>query len=772
MPERFVLFIEGGSRAGEQIPLAGDRFTIGRKPGNSLVLQEASVSGNHCELLRTADGWLLRDLGSTNGTFVDGNKITLPTSLKTGASFALGSVPMRIDLGAATAAPAQKSADVDEISLEDPAPAPAAKATKPPADLDFVEDEPATFSAPAAAAPASAPRAADRPKTTDSKVTDSTVNMPAAAASAMATRTAADSLSKDSDTAPMVADAETLERARQAADSQARKGRLLTIGGGLVAVAVLGGAGYLLFMNKESGGPAQKAPPQVAGNLLPASTASLEVESDLENSQKGARWQFRDSSLEPEGANAVGFGFSSRRTASGARAAEAKLDGPSYARATTDFIKINSGKNLKFAVQALAQMSTATVQLVFRMKGENGARIVRSGSPLVANAVFTKLAGEARVPAGCDQVALSVVGIGEAGYVLFDDAELIQTDTEGAAPVVKKEIEFEQDPVDGRIRKIDRDLVHSMGILLGAPGARARWLVAGREGDTWSLFKPASGVAAKVNLTMEAGDTAVVYHYKYEGTGPAAIGWTVPRASAPELIVRGSKSTGRYRGEFTEPACTSLVFGEEMNRLRVTLDPPVAVRSFPDAASFRLEFELPPALNISIQYSFDAEKRRALELEQQAENAHKQNKFGEEIRVRSSIVEEFPFERALVDRNETKRDDQLAKGQKDAAEIERRVADAEFFKIPEAFRDAKRAGEELVAAYAGTAVAERVKVALATVDRSLAEAEAVRGEREALRLQTISVAFDAANAKDLSGYIREYLKKNYPNTKTAQGGEK
>lgn len=764
MPERFVLFIEGGSRAGERIPLSGDRFTIGRKPGNSLVLQDASVSGSHCELLRTADGWLIRDTGSTNGTFVGGAKINLPTTLKMGSKFALGSVAMSLVEEAKGAAP---TADDDEISLEEPSSAPPSNSkdtisktntTIPPApkpqmtgaDLDFVEDEPA---------PASP------------YVPDKTVNMPAAAASAMGIRTAPMDLTKDS--APVVADAQTLDRARQAAADQAKKGRMFIIGGGVVAAAALGGASYILFFNNSGGGPAVVSPPVVAGNLLTGAAANLEAESETDNLQKGVRWHFRDSSVEPEGAAAIGFVNSSKKVASGERAAEARLDGPSYARATTDFIKVSSGQTLQFAAQVSAAKAPAALQMIFKGKGEGSPRIVKCGESTTGeNNKFTKISGAARVPAGCDQAALSIVTMGDGGTVVFDDASIVPA-ADGTIPasIQKREIEFEQDPIDGRIRRIDKDLVRSMGVLIGAPKARARILAAGREGDTWTLFSP-SGVAGKLNLTMESNDTAVLYHYKYDGSSPAALHWTVDRGYASEVIVRGSKTTGRYRGEFTEPACKSLVFGEELNRLRVAFDPPCAVQASPDPSGIRLEIELTSALNISIQYSFDAEKRLALELEQKAETAQKQNKFGEEIATRSRILEEFPFERALVERNETKRDLQLARGQKLASDVERAVSDAEFFKIPQAFREAKRAGEELANAYAGTDVAERAKAAISAVDQLLAEAEGQRGERDALRLQTIASAFDAAKAKDLGIYIREYLKKNYPATKAAQGGDK
>lgn len=50
-------------------------LTIGRSPKNDLVIDDRYVSGCHAEIRRAPDGWELRDAGSTNGTFVDGERV-------------------------------------------------------------------------------------------------------------------------------------------------------------------------------------------------------------------------------------------------------------------------------------------------------------------------------------------------------------------------------------------------------------------------------------------------------------------------------------------------------------------------------------------------------------------------------------------------------------------------------------------------------------------------------------------------------------------------
>lgn len=76
MQDRYSLRFESGERAGEVVALTTARATVGRKPGNTLQIAEASVSGAHAELRVEGSGVTVVDLGSTNGTRVGEEKIT------------------------------------------------------------------------------------------------------------------------------------------------------------------------------------------------------------------------------------------------------------------------------------------------------------------------------------------------------------------------------------------------------------------------------------------------------------------------------------------------------------------------------------------------------------------------------------------------------------------------------------------------------------------------------------------------------------------------
>jgi pSer/pThr/pTyr-binding forkhead associated (FHA) protein len=65
----------GGGRAGEAFNLAGERSTIGRSPEAEVFLDDVTVSRNHALLVRRRDGLYVDDLGSLNGTYVNGRRI-------------------------------------------------------------------------------------------------------------------------------------------------------------------------------------------------------------------------------------------------------------------------------------------------------------------------------------------------------------------------------------------------------------------------------------------------------------------------------------------------------------------------------------------------------------------------------------------------------------------------------------------------------------------------------------------------------------------------
>ena len=74
-PGEAVLVVQRGMGEGASYLLVGDVVTAGREPDSDLFLDDVTVSRQHAELRRMTGGWLLRDVGSLNGTYVNRHRI-------------------------------------------------------------------------------------------------------------------------------------------------------------------------------------------------------------------------------------------------------------------------------------------------------------------------------------------------------------------------------------------------------------------------------------------------------------------------------------------------------------------------------------------------------------------------------------------------------------------------------------------------------------------------------------------------------------------------
>lgn len=111
---KLVVLSEG--MTGLAFELRPDRTTVGRLDDNAIHIPEASVSSHHCEILKRGDEVVIKDLNSTNGTFINGQQITEAT-LKPGQILRLGQIELRLESGGAAAsssgpAPAAAAAPV------------------------------------------------------------------------------------------------------------------------------------------------------------------------------------------------------------------------------------------------------------------------------------------------------------------------------------------------------------------------------------------------------------------------------------------------------------------------------------------------------------------------------------------------------------------------------------------------------------------------------------------------------------------------------------
>jgi EAL domain-containing protein (putative c-di-GMP-specific phosphodiesterase class I) len=95
-----VLWMLSGQLADDQpvrrFRVDASRFTVGRKPESSLCISSATVSREHAELTAIDQGLLLRDVGSTNGTYVNGTRVTEPCTVQHGDLLQFGQMVFRV----------------------------------------------------------------------------------------------------------------------------------------------------------------------------------------------------------------------------------------------------------------------------------------------------------------------------------------------------------------------------------------------------------------------------------------------------------------------------------------------------------------------------------------------------------------------------------------------------------------------------------------------------------------------------------------------------
>ncbi|QNO37506.1 FHA domain-containing protein [Protaetiibacter sp. SSC-01] len=93
-PRRLV--ITSGPKEGMEIDLPTEQLTIGRSSESGLVIRDDYTSTHHARLMLWNDEWVIQDLDSTNGTFLDGTRVTLPTPVPVGSTVTIGTTSFEL----------------------------------------------------------------------------------------------------------------------------------------------------------------------------------------------------------------------------------------------------------------------------------------------------------------------------------------------------------------------------------------------------------------------------------------------------------------------------------------------------------------------------------------------------------------------------------------------------------------------------------------------------------------------------------------------------
>lgn len=90
------LVITSGPRRGTEVALGTDPLTIGRSGESGLVIRDDYTSTHHARLMLWNNEWMIQDLDSTNGTFLDGQRVTVPTQVPLDAPIKIGTTTFEL----------------------------------------------------------------------------------------------------------------------------------------------------------------------------------------------------------------------------------------------------------------------------------------------------------------------------------------------------------------------------------------------------------------------------------------------------------------------------------------------------------------------------------------------------------------------------------------------------------------------------------------------------------------------------------------------------
>jgi hypothetical protein len=90
------LLVTEGALEGTRVTLGDAQITIGRAEDSTLVINDDYASAHHARLVPRSGQWLVEDLGSTNGTYLDRVKVTVPTPVPLGVPIRIGRTSLEL----------------------------------------------------------------------------------------------------------------------------------------------------------------------------------------------------------------------------------------------------------------------------------------------------------------------------------------------------------------------------------------------------------------------------------------------------------------------------------------------------------------------------------------------------------------------------------------------------------------------------------------------------------------------------------------------------
>jgi hypothetical protein len=720
MDDPFALRFESGERAGDLIPIlsSAGAWTIGRRPGNSLQILDASVSGKHVEFRVEGTSVVVKDLGSTNGTRVGGQRI-IEAIVEHDSTVHIGNVRMtlldtRLEAGAAK---------VPAVEPEAPA--------RPPRDREG--------GAVAAKKVAASTMTKGEPKVEPAEAPD---------------------------TGPGVAAVSAERLARS-------KSRSLV--GLLVIVLLLIAGGVTWFLLHSESGQAARVRPVVAvpGNLL-AAGYSFEEDDDGWRSDDRATGGF----YETPGASYSGevgveadlvagewaaFGSTWIDTSAGRR-----LTVRAFARADG---ALDASLGIELGNRADEDRADEYDE------ESTGQRAPTPGpalawAPVTEGAGWTELELQLDVPPGYDRTRVLLRGDAhnagadsadnDGGAVAFDDVSLVSSGATAAPAVEIADIELWAlgTPASQLLFKtLDALLV--TGLTASVPIAPPESPTEGENGAD-----AAGGGRRLGGLTLGAA-TATGTTVTVDGLPAGAdVSLTLRAesvlagASVATIGTGGTGGTGGYRthgASFEREQVDSLLVSGGRDLVRIGFSDPVTVRGAGGRGGVELEVMLGRGRSFEVQLDFGEERKRAEDIAHEARKAHRNGDLGPTLELWAELLDGFPFESGLVAEAEATRGEVIRAGMLEVRSIRDEVERARFFQLADLFRQCRESAAAIAERYAPSEVEDAAYEVVAELDIELATLEQGSGADEIARLESIAAGLESAGSEKLAEQVRSYV---------------
>jgi hypothetical protein len=719
MSSRFALRLVSGAQAGESIPIERSGVLIGRRPGNDLVLQDASVSGRHALVRLEGDQVVVEDLGSTNGTRVDGRKVER-AEVTPGCSLKLGNIELELLIEGAPTSPspappaasppaAQPAALAggfeleleDEISLEDPDDLQLPASAPAPRSVEDAPDMP-TLAPSKPLEPERVPAAPRERELPQAKPAPKVAARPAPAAVEV----------DDEEGAALEVDLDALERSR----SGSKAGALVV---GVLLLAAGGAAAWLTFGPSDGDGEVEApAVDPIANNRIGADF-SFEVPYE--------QWSFTD-------AEGTSQSFDSARDYASSGRLGVGVDLLAGGRATllSESFPVRSGQALEGRASGLGTgEATARLGLLLESSKGDSPEMWLLGPTLsgqLADDDTLELDVLGRVPLGYDRVRLALLAAGPGGDVDgepvgsagFDDVALL---IEGAAPP----------PLPGGDHGFEG---------FGSSAEAPQWTLsrAGRALAQLQVQRGARQVAPCAALALEPGSGVGRLRARASRLDEEATLriWLTPRLWEASETAIATLSGGQFEvqgASFQRDGVDELLLGSDLDRIGLSFAQPVTVSARPERGGVQLAVTLGDQREFGLQLSFEQESTSAVQLAGVARLQTDDGQRGAALETWGRLLSEFPYATDLAAEAQRSIGQLEGQGLKRLSEVEAALERAEFFGLAGMFEEAHAQAGAIARDYGADAgrdnavtarAAELMDVASRAMARLGAEAGLVR----------------------------------------------